>query len=80
MSDKTEVSPSQMRSIVSFEGFNSHFESLMGMAATYKQAYEMTEALYEKAFGVRKYACWESFKALRWRNMNRKPSAFLSKV
>lgn len=55
----------------SFEGFNKQFETFMGMYATYRQAYEATEALHERLYEYRKYSNWHSFFNCRYRKLKK---------
>jgi hypothetical protein len=66
--------------LIHFVGFNAQFEDFMGIAASYRQAYEMTESIHERAFGVRKYSSWGCFRVIRCRKLKQKTPHFLSKV
>jgi hypothetical protein len=58
--------------LLSLEGFNERFESVMGSYPNQRAAYEALEGERMELLGQRYYRSFENFKSVRSRYLNRK--------
>jgi hypothetical protein len=65
--------PDQILALLKFDGFLAEFYRQLPKAKSNTEAYEQTEALYEKYYGSRKYADYNSFSQVRKRKLRRPP-------
>ena len=64
----------QGRQMLSIEGFIRFFYQVVRDSPDISQleAYEKTESEYSKHFGKRRYSCYDSFRRIRRRYLNKK--------
>jgi len=54
-----------LQKLLTTEGFIEKFYSMCPDYFTHEEAYEATERLYERVFGQRRYASFDSFRKIR---------------
>ena len=64
----------EILALLSASGFERKFHKNCKLSKTYEDAYELTEEEYEKHFGKRRYASYDSFRVTKNRKNRNKVS------